>query len=669
MSKPFVTDDIISEIKNNKFTFHLLEPDKQSAIRQNRSKPDLDLQHNDGGTWRRFNPKWYDEFPWLCGSKSVNKLFCIACVIYGGDNSWAYDGVDSIKKFPEKANKHELSKGHIKNMELYIMAGKNRIIRESTNGRESEKDSFERKEVLSKIIDALIVLNRYGQKLELFNENDKNPVGELVMKKYLCDVSVYRRIYSDVNGRIVKLMESQLFKDIKKEISQTEFCSILVDTIPKMTNEYSVMVRYVHGGVVKERFVGLYKIVQIFDLAQIFNTVTGDVRKAVCHSYDGSHLMKPLRLGIKTIMPKLLFLPNHFHRLSTLVLQNLESIDEIRSFIRNVTFICNFFKVPNRAHYLTIYGLNFPLESETLWKFHSKAIHSILTQQTRILKIVNNIILDPYVIDLDSVNSAYIVQKNLHCPLFMMFCYLFSKIFAHIDHLSNTIQKKLHEDVPFCIQEVEQTIKNISNVKATVCINHCLDENKIRLSKEDLSSDKVKIFKSATAAAINLIANQIIDIFGDIKYLRFVELLDETKFTGYWNKFPKVFFFDIMEFYKGFFDLCRLENELTMIYADPSKKFNPRQLFCFLYDNELTETYKETFKLLKLYLTYPLSPFENGSSSKWTKLKKFLSLPQSSDKSAMLYVESYDQNSPEYEDFKKSVIQVLSTPVPENILC
>lgn len=85
------TNDVLDDIRTKKLDFRSLTPSEQLAIKENRSTPDLECLYNDVNS-KKFNKKWYDEYPWLCGSKATNRLYCIACMIYGGEAWWANDG-------------------------------------------------------------------------------------------------------------------------------------------------------------------------------------------------------------------------------------------------------------------------------------------------------------------------------------------------------------------------------------------------------------------------------------------------------------------------------------------------------------------------------------------------------------------------------------------------
>lgn len=209
------------------------------------------------------------------------------------------------------------------------------------------------------------------------------------------------------------------------------------------------------------------------------------------------------------------------------------------------------------------------------------------------------------------------------------------------------------------MQEVEQTSKKIANLNAAVFLKQCMDESKIRIKKNEMYQTKMVTFKACVSKVKCIIAAHILEVNNDIKNLKFIELFNENVFSSYWNKFPKAFFTESMSFYEDLFNTTRLENELILIYSDPMKKMNPYSLFCYLHDNDLAETYKETYRLLQLYLTYPLLAVGNVSSS-WNKLKKFVNTKDNQEKSAMLFVESYPQGSSEYLSFKKNVIQTMS---------
>lgn len=119
-------DDPISFLKGKKFSLLTLEEKLQ--LKNSQKRPDLKLSQKDGKTVRHFNVNWYTTFTWLTGSVATNKVYCFPCVLFGGDDSsWAKDGVDIIKNFVIKANKHASSKKHISCMDFFQMLGKVRI--------------------------------------------------------------------------------------------------------------------------------------------------------------------------------------------------------------------------------------------------------------------------------------------------------------------------------------------------------------------------------------------------------------------------------------------------------------------------------------------------------------------------------------------------------------
>ncbi|VEN61003.1 unnamed protein product [Callosobruchus maculatus] len=58
----------------------------------------------------------------------VNKLFCFACVLFGGDDTWAKKGADDLIHIWEKIKTHEKSKVHMNNVFSLSMLVNNIII-------------------------------------------------------------------------------------------------------------------------------------------------------------------------------------------------------------------------------------------------------------------------------------------------------------------------------------------------------------------------------------------------------------------------------------------------------------------------------------------------------------------------------------------------------------
>lgn len=119
-------EDPITYIKER--TFSSLSLEEKLNLKNSQKRPDLNISQKDGKTIRKFQKSWYESFSWLTGSvSSMNALYCFPCVLFGGEEAWAKDGISVIKNFVQKANKHASSKKHISCNEFFCMLGKVRI--------------------------------------------------------------------------------------------------------------------------------------------------------------------------------------------------------------------------------------------------------------------------------------------------------------------------------------------------------------------------------------------------------------------------------------------------------------------------------------------------------------------------------------------------------------
>ncbi|KAK9883817.1 hypothetical protein WA026_002013 [Henosepilachna vigintioctopunctata] len=659
-------EDIVIHLKKLKLqniNFLTMPLNEQLIIKRGRSKPDLDLKQTDVGVIRRFNRKWYETYPWLTGSPSMNKIFCLVCVIYGGEISWSQDGISVIKNFVNKAEKHQCSKRHIKNMECFVMLGKSPIIRGKEKlaavvAEKQREEEMKKRELISKILDIILFLIRRQNNYGKFQMNILVPL-QLLIRKYAKDDSIFQETFEGMQTQLISCMETVLLDSIIKEINETDFCSLQTDEVPNDPGTYSVIVRYTHNGIIQERFVGFSRIQTTLDLAAIINRIIGDARKLVCITCDGSISMNPVRQGIKRIIPRIIFLHNYMHKLNTILLQGLQNFEECRFFTNRVTFICDFFRDPKRNDMLKKEGVILPSRRETLWMFNSKAVIVIKMNHAIISKIVNDIIENQSCLDLEVQHAASTVRRYLKDYHFVLLFCLFNKVFLYANHLSKIIHTKIDQHVDNCIQEIAQTVKNISNFKTDIVIKHWVDEAKALLKVESIPATTIQEFKKTAFLIIDSVIEQIEERFRDTKFLKFVEILDGSRFISYKSKFPKLIFQELVKNWPDLFHSHRLENELSMIYGDSLKRFNPYQLFSYLYDNDLTELYIETYKLVRLYLTYPLIPIDpEESCSTLTKVRNYLNSTngRKQAKSDILFIENYFNITNAISSFKQKVI-------------
>ena len=113
--------------------------------------------------------------------------------------------------------------------------------------------------------------------------------------------------------------------------------------------------------------------------------------------------------------------------------------------------------------------------------------------------------------------------------------------------------------------------------------------------------------------------------FCEIELLDFFEILNEKKFSSYHKNFPDKQLSSLINSYPRTFDLERLKNELCIIYSDNSKHLSTYKLISYIVENDLTEVYPQTFRLLSLCLAFPCTTSSSERSmSKLRIIKNYL---------------------------------------------
>ena len=93
--------------------------------------------------------------------------------------------------------------------------------------------------------------------------------------------------------------------------------------------------------------------------------------------------------------------------------------------------------------------------------------------------------------------------------------------------------------------------------------------------------------------------------FQDYDKLKFVSLIDNTKFEQYSSVFPSAALDNLQQFYgKIFLKISRLKNELSLLYADEQyKNISAEKMLQLLCEHR--ELFTEAYKLFTLVFTIP----------------------------------------------------------------
>ncbi|KAJ4446356.1 hypothetical protein ANN_13052 [Periplaneta americana] len=155
--------------------------------------------------------------------------------------------------------------------------------------------------------------------------------------------------------------------------------------------------------------------------------------------------------------------------------------------------------------------------------------------------------------------------------------------------------------------------------------------------KGDISARKYKnLTKEQLYDSYKILYYEIIDNilmqmnirFQDINKLKFVALIDTSKFEVYSKKFPNSELNSLHEHYPALFPrMSRLKAELELLYSDSQYKNVPIQnVVKLLQENEVhKDVFSETYKLLSLIMTVPsTSVSAERSFSSLNRIKNYL---------------------------------------------
>ncbi|KAJ4451498.1 hypothetical protein ANN_02961, partial [Periplaneta americana] len=122
-----------------------------------------------------------------------------------------------------------------------------------------------------------------------------------------------------------------------------------------------------------------------------------------------------------------------------------------------------------------------------------------------------------------------------------------------------------------------------------------------------------QILKTLTYEILDTFIMQMEVNFGDFESIQLVELLDPNHFIVYKQNFPSTKLNSLLNKYP-FFNGERLENELINIYSDIGKHMSPQRLLDYIVLNDLESVYVEVFKLVRLFLMFPVTTVSSERS-------------------------------------------------------
>lgn len=645
--------DPVHFILNNPFSSLTFE--QKVKLKSKITRPSLNLSQKDGKVTRKFQNTWYSKYRWLCGSSVKETLHCYYCLLFGGEEPWSHSGIITIKNFEAKAVKHAGTKTHIKNAEMFHMLGRSRIdhcLSEATRLQDLKHNEnvTQNRRIVGRLIDVVCHLGRQELAFRGHREDEESlnkgnyleilnllAMEELFMRDHLDTNSVFKGISPDIQNDLIKAVAIVIRENIVRELSEAEFVSIQADetTDVSIKAQLSLIVRYVHGVLVQERFLGFYdvsadksaqglatKIIDVLKECNISN-------KVICQTYDGASVMAGRHRGVQTLVreycPQALFVHCYAHQLNLVLLHGAKNIKEVKLFICNITCFHTFFsRSSTRSEVLRQMGFKLPHPAATRWNYNSRAVATIKEHYQELMRATSHIV-NSDEFDPESISGAIGLQNILNSSSFLFLLCVYHHIFVFTEHLFNVLQAKSTSNVNLCINEIRTTMKNVTSLRSEEVLKKCLDECRLIHPECQIPDTFSSAQKRVAFEIIDTIIVQLDIRFGQFENISFVELLNELQYTAYRTQFPQAQLEKLNTMFPNVFNCVTLRSELINIYNSDDKILSAPKLLAYILDNQLECVYEQTLKLLKLVLSIPVtSASSERSMSALKRIKTYL---------------------------------------------
>lgn len=653
---------VINSIKDIlKIKFGTLPLDDKLKIKNlGRPTPLLNLTQQDKvasrNYTRHFSKDIYKKFKWMAGCEVSNALFCFPCVLFyedGMDKTWTVSGFVDLKHLNARAKKHEITGSHIHCCTEFALLG---TLNVSSNldsvHRQNIKKHNEQVNKNRSMLKRIINCIKFCGKLELaLGGHDGSEINgnsgifrELIdfsteldiILKDLSGASVFHGTSNSVQNEILESMSAICCQEITDQINDSEFLAIQIDETTDITNhcEMAITIRYLHSGYIHERF---WTFLQVVDkssagIAQCIETelnklIPESPDKLIAQAYDGANVLSGSSAGvqakIKAQHKHAQFVHCYAHKPHLIVQKATCQYAKLRVFFSNLATIPAFFSNPSHrcGIFDEIVNRKLPRLAQTPWNYNIHTVNMIFANREELIECFDE--LKEICTKSITCKEADCLQKTLEDSDFLFWLNLFHNVCPHIDVLFQQFQSKSENSDAFQkdLDEFEEKVLSVRSVTEEIeeIVTETI-ENKRR--KIDPENRNCMIAKQICDAVIL----QFKERFSYMGHLEASTLVDANNFFDFSQFFPISIFKSVVGFYP-MLQQDKLRSELEVIYSrnDIENIVGCLNMLSWISANDLSETFSETEKLLKIVVTTPMDTNEpERCFSTLNRIKSFL---------------------------------------------
>lgn len=478
-----------------------------------------------GGKSRSFNASWYGKYKWIEYSKEQDTVFCKACRHFPEmhtETTFIRGGYKNWKRLGEACDKHESSKPHA------IALTKLASFRDShapqsrgtvLNQLHGDAPAFveRNREHVKVVLDIAMLcakleiplrghretedaLNK-GNFLELFKfVSTYAPEIENRLKELPQNATLMSH---QVQDELLEAAASILLRKIKAEL-HGQYFAILADEYKDLAKRelVAVCVRFIHGGVIKERAVGFVEAADLSaqgisqKILEVLQPLELDPSLCVGLCFDGASVMSGHRGGVQVVLrqtfPQAIYVHCNSHRLNLVLCSAAKESGHVSTFFDTVNQIHSFFTGAQRhARFMEIQkemhpdrqSMELERSSDTRWSSKSGSVHKIF----KLLDVLLEALAECTEGSGQTRIEAEQLLQQMQTKKFIFMLVTFCKLFENSDFATKGLQSST-----LCVTDCISLIETLKATYATFRDDSDGDFEKVlRLTEELLEKHEI----------------------------------------------------------------------------------------------------------------------------------------------------------------------------------